>query len=111
MARKPRPAPATPQPPAEDLTAEALTIGWLLAVLTTLLCEIGAVIAFWLGAQRVPVMGGLLLFSALVIGLCSIGLGELVRRYRRVPAPRGVTVFALMVGLLPIVAAIINAFR
>lgn len=103
--------PPAPPPNPESLTGEALTIAWLLSVFTTLTCEIGAVIAFAVGGGQLPVFGGLLLFSALVIGLASVGLGELVKRYRVVKAPHGVKVFALTVGLLPIGAALLLAFR
>ncbi|MDZ4782414.1 MAG: hypothetical protein SGJ19_19385 [Planctomycetia bacterium] len=93
----------------ESRSAEALTIGWLLSVMTTLLCVCGALVARWIGVARLPVLSGLLLFAALVIGVASLGLGVLIRRVRSVPPPRGVYVFATVVGILPILAVILDA--
>lgn len=110
MARKRSPGTGKPEP-AESQTAEALTIGWLLSVFTTLACELAAAACYAIGGERLSVFGGLLLFSALVIGLSSIGIGAVAYRYRRVRPPRGVTVFAWTVGLLPVVVVVLQAFR
>jgi hypothetical protein len=110
MARKRRPDPVKPAP-AETLTSEALTIAWLLAVFTTLACEVGAVLALLFGGPSLEVLGGLLLFAALVIGLASIGVGMVAKRYRLVPAPQGIAIFAMTVGLLPIVGVIVQTLR
>lgn len=94
--------------PIESRSTEALTIGWLLAVFTTLLCEIGALSARWMGVARLPTLSGLLLFSALIIGIAAVALGVLLRRLRRTPPPPGVFVFSMVVGLLPVVVIIID---
>jgi hypothetical protein len=106
--RRPKPVAA---PPEESRSAEALTIGWLLSVMTTLLCVCGALIARWIGVAQLPMLSGLLLFAALVIGIASLGLGLLIRRVRRVPPPRGVYVFATIVGMLPILKVIVDSLR
>ncbi len=108
MARKRRRRPIAAAP-IESRSTEALTIGWLLSVFTTLLCLIGAVVARWIGVARLPMLSGLLLFSAFIIGVASVALGFLVRRTRLTPPPRGVFVFAMVVGLLPILAAALDA--
>jgi len=95
-------------PPQESRSAEAATIGWLLSVFTTLVCLCGAMIARWIGVSRLPLLSGLLLFAALVIGSISLGLGVVVRRVRRAPPPHGVYVFAVVVGALPILAVVIE---
>lgn len=110
MARKRRPA-TTKTDPAETLTAEALTIAWLLAVFTALVCELGAVACFAFGGESLQVFGGLLLFSALVIGLAAIGAGLVASRYRQVRPPRGILVFSWTVGLLPIAIILIQSLR
>lgn len=110
MSRKNRPT-ASQREPQESLTAEALTIAWLLSVFTALACQLGVVAAYLVGGERLEVLGGLLLFAALVVGLISIGVGQLAKRYRRVPAPRGISVFAWTVGLLPMAAVTIRAFQ
>ena len=110
MAPKRRP-PEGKSETAESLTAEALTIAWLLAVFTALACQLGAVAAYLFGSERLQVLGGLLLFAALVIGLSSIGVGVVAKRYRLVPAPRGISIFALTVGLLPLLAVAIQLVR
>src|SRR5439155_192970 len=55
---------------SESRTAEALTVGWLLAVMMTGLCELGSVIALalhGLGSETAPA-AAYLFFAALVVG-------------------------------------------
>ena len=101
------------QPNTESRAAEALTVGWMLSVMTTLACELGVVAAkivhaAWLQMERLAVLGELLLFAAVVSGLVSLLLAAMVFRVRQVSPPRGVTTFALIVAAAPLVAL---AFR
>lgn len=108
--RRQRPIAAAPSE-SESRSAEAATIGWLLCVFTTLACVCGALVARWIGLARLPILAGLLLFAALVIGVISLGLGLIVYRVRNVPPPLGVYVFAVAVAALPIIVILVNVLR
>lgn len=106
--------------PAKDSveapTTEFLTIGWLLTVMTTLVCEVGYFVVMMLlssqpDMQWLELLAGVLMFAALVIGLASLGLLLLVRRMRKSPPPTPIVAFSLLVGLVPIVVAITRALR
>ena len=76
--RKPRPIaqPAASEPPA----IETLTVGWMLSVLTALVCELGFVaargylLAIDSTARRIEVLAVMLMFAALVVGSTSVAL-------------------------------------
>ena len=97
------------QPSSDTRPAEALTVGWMLSVMTTLGCELGVVTArvvhaAWPDLERIVVLGELLLFAAVVSGLLSLLLAAIVFRVRQVAPPRGITAFALIVAVAPLVA-------
>jgi hypothetical protein len=54
----------------------------------------------------VGAMAGVLLFSALMAGIMTLVLTPVVYRVRRVPPPRGFTVFAVIVSICPIAGAL-----
>lgn len=110
--RKRKPA-AEPQIPAESQAADAATIGWMLAVLTATVAELGVVAArlylHWNpDAAGIAKAGYLLMFAAAAIGLVVLGLIPVVYRTRRVKPPSSVTVFAIVVGILPWLAAFVQ---
>src|SRR5262245_42189822 len=104
MANKRRqPAPSS-APPNESRPAEVLTVGWLLAVMTTFLCELGSVGALAmasLGAEM-SVVAAYLLFAALVMGIASLALTLGVLQTRRVAPPRAVTLVSLAISIAPL---------
>ena len=94
-------------PTGEIRTADVATIGWMLTVITTLVCELGFVVARWF-AKADPdgplgMLSGLLLFAAVLIGFISLLAAPVAIKSRREPPPRGITVFALVVGAAPLV--------
>ena len=91
-------------------TVEVLTVGWMLTVVTTLVCEVGFVLARWLAGGDGPlfVLSNVLLFAAFVIGLVALFVTPVVLRSRRVPPPSGVTVFAIAVSAAPILLVTIE---
>jgi len=111
--RKPRPVVESSS--GERPTVEFLTIGWMLAVVTALVCELGLVAArsYLLvvdgEAARMTSLAAILLFASLVVGLVVLGLGYAVVRSRRVPPPRGIVVFASVVGAAPLAALLLRA--
>jgi hypothetical protein len=96
-----------PELPAETRAAEAATVGWMLSAMVALVCELGWVaLRWWLtahpGGQVLPALADLLFFSALVVGTVTLLLTPVVLRSRRVLPPRGITVFAVVVGAAPL---------
>ena len=103
-------------PISETRAAEALTVGWMLSVMTTFACDLAAVAARLVhaarpGLERVVVLGELLLFAAVVSGVVSLLLAAMVLRVRQVAPPRGITTFALVVAVAPLVALFIRLGR
>ena len=98
-----------PQPPVE-----ALPVAWMLAVMTALVCELGCASArAWLrlvnpAAEPIRVLAVILLFAALVVGLIALGLQWAVQRTARIKPPRGIHVFAAVVGTIPLVVLVVR---
>ncbi|MGE0608195.1 MAG: hypothetical protein AB7O62_13955 [Pirellulales bacterium] len=109
MVRHSRPAKKKSRPaaaPVETQAANFMTTGWLIAVMTTLACEVFSVIAAWYHRfhpdnQPLEMLAGFLLFASLVTGTAALILAVVVWRARRVPPPPGITVFAVVVSLAP----------
>lgn len=87
---------------------EVLTVVWMLSVMTTLVCELGAVVSRW-GLWLAPeagmlgVLSGVLLFAAAVIGAIALLMTPLVVKLRRHRPPRGILVFAVAVAVVPFI--------
>ena len=111
-AKKNRPSPTAP---SDDRSVEALTIGWMLCVMTTLVCELGLAAArIYLltvdsDARWIAALAAMLLFAAALIGLISLLLAWAVVKMRREPPPRGILVFAVVVGAAPVVSMLVRA--
>jgi hypothetical protein len=91
----------------ESRAADFLTIGWLLATFTTLVCELGGAAAVWIArgkpeALGIAALGLVLVVAAVVTGLLSLLLLAAAWKLRIAKPPRGITVFALFVGLAPV---------
>ena len=92
--------------PDEAQSTEVATIGWMLATMTTLICEVGSVAVRWI-AGYVPsqpglfVFSDLLLFVALVSGTVSLLLMLLVLRVRISPPPREIVAGSVLIALAP----------
>ena len=85
-------------------------------MIATLLCEIGAVVvrvALFRNGEPIwtssAAMFGMLLFSALVVGIVSLALTPVVYKLRRDPPPRSITIAVLIVGIAPLVAMVLRA--
>lgn len=87
----------------------------MLAVFTTLACEIAAAVlrlafAHWFNeAPGLAMFAGVMFFAALVLGAVSMLLLGAVLWIRKQPVPRGVLVFATVVSLAPWVAIFLLA--
>lgn len=107
MKRKKR---AKPQTVDNPRTVEVLTVGWMLMVVTTLICELGFLFARQIadGQTSLEVLSRLLLLAAFIIGLIALFVTPVVLRSRRSPPPSGVTVFAVVVAAAPLVIVTIE---
>jgi hypothetical protein len=110
--RKSRPVapPMASEPPA----VETLTVGWMLSVMTALVCELGFIaargylLAFDGAARRIQILALMLMFAALVVGTVSVGLMVVVLRTRRIAPPQGIVVFSSVVGLAPAITILLR---
>lgn len=100
----------------ESSAAEALTVAWMLSVMTTLACEVGAVLLHWYFSRTEEVkstaaeaLTTLLQFAALIIGLVALVLVPIVYRLRREPPPMPVTAFAVIVGAAPLAVMLVQS--
>ena len=111
--RKRRPG-SQPGPPveAENLVATALTVGWMLSTLVTLLADLGTLIAWAIVAAGDPgslpellaLLPGFLLFAGVVTGTLSLLLVPLVYAARQQRPPWQITLGAAVICLLPVVS-------
>lgn len=93
---------------------EVLTVGWMLMVVTTLVCEVAFAAIRIVGPRpesRLAILANLFLFAAMVIGLLLLLITPVVLRGRRVPPPQGITVFAVVVGLAPVAMVAFDILR
>jgi predicted phage tail protein len=97
---------------AETRSADVLTVGWMLIVFTTLVCEIGFLTTRWLAGAEAggnwAVLMALLLFASTVIGLVALLLTPVVIKARRTPPPNAVVVFSVLVGAAPWVIIVVQ---
>jgi membrane protein YdbS with pleckstrin-like domain len=108
--RKPGKRSVDPRPrkgePEDDRVVEMFTVAWMLAVFTTLVCELSAVAATWYVqanplSTRMALLASILIFAALIVGLMSLALMAVVWKLRAIRPPNGISVFALVVGAAP----------
>lgn len=97
----------------ESRAAEFMTVGWLLTTFTTLVCELGAVIATWYAsghpqARGIATLAAVLMFAAMLTGLFSLALLVAAWKLRAVKPPRGIVVFSLVVSLAPLAIVFLN---
>lgn len=93
---------------------EALTIGWMLMVVTTFICEMSFAGIRMSGPPPdgpLMILSNLFLFAAMVIGVLALLVTPVVLRSRRVPPPQGITVLAVVVGLAPVAMVAFEMLR
>ena len=98
----------------EPQAVELVTITWMMATLTVLMCEVGSIIVRLIvhrgtSAATLELFGGILTFAAIVIGLVVVILTPLVIRLRQTPPPPGIVVFAVAVALSPLMDLVARA--
>ena len=99
--------------PNESPASVAVTVAWMMAVITTLICA-SVSAGLWMifqGRTDNPsalVFVGLLHFGSIVTGAVSLLLLPVVLKIHRQRPPVGLVVFAAIVGALPIAALLLN---
>ena len=96
----------------ESRAAVAVTVVWMLTCMSTAVALI-VVFGLWILVRLVPVAGGrghpltniagVLLLVAVTTGVLSLLLTPLAARVRHAPAPRSITIAAVLIGLTPLV--------
>ena len=122
MAAKNPPKPAAPLPidADESRAAVALTVAWMLTLLSTAAALVVAIaawvlmLAFPAAAGQVHPLGslpGTLTFVAAATGVLCLILTVAANRARKSPAPRAITIAAALIGTAPLVVIAILAVR
>ncbi len=98
------------QPPRERRAVEFLTVAWMLAVMTALVCEVGGTVAriYADGNPRIALLAGYLLFAAAVVGGVSLVMLVAVYRMRKVKPPPGIVFFSAVVGGAPLLVLLFS---
>ena len=94
----------------ESRMAEAVTVGWMLTTLVTLLADLGTLVAAGIVArgdveslpEAVAVLPGLMLFTATATGILALLLIPVVYLTRRQRPPWQITAAAIGISLFPI---------
>ena len=104
-------------PPGEIRSVEYLTVGWMLMVITAFLCElVSAACHLYVRqasqqATAADMFSRLLLFAAFVIGSLSLIVCAVVVKSRREPPPRSILIFAVVVGVAPLLTLLLQAVQ
>jgi hypothetical protein len=106
--------PSAPRYSEETRTGDATTVAWIVTVVMTMACDLGAAAAHYFStgyanAGGVLMFRELLLFSGALIGIISLMLLPVMLKVRRVPPPTGVLAFAIFVTAAPLVALVVRA--
>ena len=112
--------PKGPIDAGESRAAVALTVAWMLTLMSTASAQLVAT-GFWLLMQAAPAQAGarhpleqlskVMMFVALATGALCLVFTVLAHRVRHNPPPRSITVTAVLVGLAPLVTIAILALR
>jgi hypothetical protein len=91
----------------ETRAADALTVAWMMSVLTTVVCGLigGAIVLSTrgrAGLEGARLFGALLHFSAFVAAVVSLVLLACVLKFRQTPPPRAITWFAEIAAMVAI---------
>ena len=92
--------------PAESKSAEAVTVAWVLTLMSTLAAEALGVLTRALAVSYGPapqfqVLSGTFLLVAVIAGLVTLVLTIVTVKVRRVPPPRPLVTLAIVSGVVP----------
>ena len=111
-----------PPLPSEERRAEVATVVWMLTALFTSAAEtLGLVVRLFFAFNPEPaspesiaplaLLPGIALFGGLITGAICLVLTPVVYRLRRTPPPIMVTIFAVLVSLLPPATLLLRFWR
>lgn len=121
-----RPGRARPAVMVESRAAEAVTVFWMLTILAVTLAGLGALssgVLHWMwvvpsssdaaapSSQPLLLLSGSLLFTASVCGAVCLLLTPLAYRIREHPPPLSITVFAVLVSVVPMITLAVILVR
>lgn len=104
-----RPAPSHLQLAAEDRTAVAATVAWMLSLMATIVAEISGMLCRWYTVfvehvELVRVLSFVLLFVALIAGVMTLVMTPIVLRVSKERPPSTIVQIAIVAGSLPLLA-------
>ena len=100
----------------ETRASEALTVCWGVTITTLVMCNLVTIVAHYYvsrnpDAERMAVLGELLLVGGAVVGVISLVLLPILYRIRREPLPNGIAVFGACLALAPILGIIVKTMH
>jgi hypothetical protein len=95
-------------------SADALTVGWMLTVITVVACEVGWLATLgvglaWPDSSAPKALGAVLLLAALLSWLIAMALLPVVLKLREEPPPAPIVWFAVGLGALPLAVMVSRA--
>lgn len=105
--------PVRPERPPVD----ALTVGWMMTMITTLFCLVAATLArgyvryYQPGAVMIGTLSGLLLFSGAIIGFLLLALTPVIVKRKKSNPPPGLVFFAYLLGVAPLLGMLLQAWE
>ncbi len=106
----------TPKFGAAGRGVESLTVGWMVSVVTTLICDLAAAISrlyvVWINpATRLELLSNVLWFAAAVLGLITLFMTPIILKSRREPPPTPILILAIVVAGVPLLAVLVSQVR
>lgn len=110
-----RDTPKSIQEAAESRTAVAANVAWMLSLLSTIAAEVIGLVCRWYTVLVEPVdvltvLSGVMLFVALIAGIVTLAMIPLVLKFNKKRPPSGLIRIALVAGVLPMVALVLQQF-
>jgi hypothetical protein len=108
----PKPRKKTVSPPkietGETRAVDALTVCWMVTVMTVLMLELATVGFRWYASahpenEPIGAFADVLYLCAALCGVLSLSLAPIVWRIRRVKPPLSIMLFAIVAAALPII--------
>jgi hypothetical protein len=113
--RKTKPVPTHLQEAAEDRTAVAANVAWMLSLMSTLTAETLGLVCRWYTILVEPVdlltvLSTVMLFVAVVSGIVTLIMTPIVLRSARTRPPSVIVRVAIFAGGLPLVVVVFQYF-
>ncbi len=102
--------------PCEERSTEAITIAWIASVTSVLVADVVTIAAHFYArshpeSKTAPPFEAIMLLTACLMGLVSLGLLPIVWRTSRLKPPPGFVVFAALIAMAPVLVTIARLLR